>query len=91
METKSDIKAPTRYELTSWHQTAKPGDQFIYHTGYLFADRVERDGLVRSQRAISLGQLADKAMQLSEIRFGVHLTQRRLGDFLYQYIATRAG
>lgn len=73
-----------------WLRTAKPTDVCIYHTGLLMADRMA--GFKRK------GPYATLDRQLEDLRIGVLtawslgdvlLTQRRLGEGQYEYLATR--
>lgn len=61
-----------------WLDRAKPGARLAYYRGHLAMDREDP----------AHAALADAAMQASEAGW-VTLTQRRLGEDLYIYYATR--
>ena len=69
-----------RWLFNSW-----PGDEHVYHTGFLFTDRWLVHGLVPRQ---PLHDNAKSALQACEDGL-VLLVQRRLDAGLYDYIAVR--
>lgn len=77
-------------QVDEWIQTSKPGDQVIYWIGDLagraaFSDKPLRDFKADLAGARRMGDLGD-AMLLRPL---VDLTQRKIADNVYEYIATR--
>ena len=70
--------------------TSPPKTRVIYHTGFLCKDRdrTKRYGEVL-KRADTVNSVAYMAQELSDAG-RAFLTQRRLGDDVYEYIATRS-
>jgi hypothetical protein len=64
------------------------GEKLVYHQGSLASDR-SLQGLewVAVEDARDIGLLASAARELSN-KGAVHLTQRKLAEGVYQYIAT---
>ena len=58
----------------------------VYHTGFIAEDRGS-DSTWQSDDAKRIGQLADRMMYMQE-RGQAVLTQRRLDDGFYEYLAT---
>jgi hypothetical protein len=76
----------TDLEFVQWIADADPGDTIEYHAGFLFLDRtrgVESTG----SDAPSIRVLADTVYDL-QMRGLIELTQRRIGDYRYSYLAT---
>ncbi len=70
--------------------TCPPKTKVIYHTGFLCKDRerARKYGEVL-KRADTVNSVAYMAQELSDAG-RAYLTQRRLGDEVYEYIATRS-
>lgn len=64
-----------------WLTGAPAGQSWCYHQGYLAVDREQFGGS-------EVAALAQRAWRASEEGF-VLLTQRRLGEGSYEYLATR--
>ncbi len=66
-------------------------EKIVYHTGFLASDRDRKSAGSRqnNQRAANVCLIARTAMGLSN-RGAVHLTQRKLKEGVYEYIATGA-
>jgi hypothetical protein len=74
--------------LCRWLGAAAPGDQLVYHEGFLAADcEATNDRLTKRERA-ELVRVARRAMRAAEAGL-VHLVQRRNGpnDFTYFLVA----
>lgn len=70
-------------------RTLKRGERYVYHTGYLVMDRASYPIYTHKytkEEAAVISTIADEALTLSNKR-RVHLFQRRLKDFTYDYIA----
>lgn len=70
-------------------RTLKRGERYVYHTGYLPMGRASYPIYERKytkEEAAVISKIADEALTLSNKR-RVHLVQRRLKDFTYDYIA----
>lgn len=83
--------APSRSGLTevalcAWIGRASPGDQLVYHRGFLSIDTAvdSRFGTPAERKA--LRSVADRAWQLAQDGV-IHLVQRRAGPGEYTYIA----
>jgi hypothetical protein len=63
-------------EFLAWHSRARPGDQAVYHVGYLAKDRFES----------TIEELANTVMVLAESGMVIPV-QRRVGDGKFAYIA----
>lgn len=76
----------TDLEFMQWIADADPGETIEYHTGFLFVDRVRG---IESQdiSAPEIRLIADAALDLQQ-RGLIELTQRRIGDYRYSYLAT---
>ena len=72
--------------FASWCNTAKTGDSIIYHKGYLAKDRGPLT--VPAKKQSDLSWVAAHALAESDAG-KLALTQRRNGDFDYDYIATK--
>ncbi len=70
----------------AWVQLARPGEQLIYHHGYLAVDADFGYSHLQREDARALRKVADAAMRASRQSL-VHLVQRRFGDNAYSYIA----
>ena len=75
----------TEAALCAWIGRAEPGDQLVYHTGFLAIDSAaeSRFGTPAERKALRL--VADRAWQLAHDG-AVHLLQRRDGPGEYAYI-----
>ena len=69
----------TDLEFVQWIADADPGDTIEYHAGFLFLDR--------TRGVESIRVLADTVYDL-QMRGLIELTQRRIGDYRYSYLAT---
>lgn len=69
-----------RYTFEAALRNARPGETIVYYTGLLLADRGTNPDLQDLARA------AWQAYQDGD----VCLTQRRLGPYVYEYLATKA-
>lgn len=69
----------TVQQFETWLSKSKPGSTTTYHVGYLPNDREADQGV---------NMVAHAALMASEVE-AVLLTQRRLGDFRYSYLATK--
>ena len=68
-------------------RSLKLGDRYIYHTGYIARDRVlYSSSQTTKEKAAAIDVIASEAMTLSNKR-KVCLVQRRIKDFVYDYIA----
>ena len=72
----------TEQDFLSWFDKSFIGGHFVYHTGYLFTDRFEKD------KTTAVGHVADLAWSMYENGF-ICLVQRRVAKFKYEYIAIR--
>ena len=75
-------------ELCRWLGAAAPGDQFVYHRGFLAVDRDPIAGRLSERERPELRRVARRAMSAAEAGLA-HLLQRRngAGDFTYVLIA----
>jgi hypothetical protein len=71
--------------LREFVRIAKPKQACIYHSGFLLVDRVPS---FDNEAWCVVREVADAAWQLYE-EGKIVLTQRRLADDKYEYIATR--
>ena len=71
-------------KLQSWIKTATPGERVIYYEGYLAKDLRSNNVNVR-QRAKAIQELTYH----NKDKKNITLTQKKKGDFNYQYIAIR--
>jgi hypothetical protein len=70
--------------IHEWLKKACPGDRVTYHTGHLISDRE------RHLNGRSIAAVAD-ILRAAQEGGRVALTQRRIADDLYQYVAERTG
>ena len=73
-------------DFASWVNRAKIGENIVYHTGYLPKDRQPIVDTETGKKTLpDLSWVAARA--LDQCYEGIlKLTQRRVGDFVYQYI-----
>lgn len=79
-------------EYTEWFGDSRPGDVVAYYRGDLAYDRdpanfptLDREG---SERLAGIGAVADSVKR--DVKAGyLILTQRKLGESNYEYLATR--
>lgn len=77
--------------FADWLATAQPGSSFVYYTGNLGEDRARAAKKFAPKKLAAPQALRDAQQAWNAYSEGlVHLTQRRLGDNLFAYIATRA-
>lgn len=72
-----------------WLQNAREGDRLIYHVGNLMADRVvliEHPTWVETRFIEPLNEVAAEVWQAYEQGL-VTLSQKRIGENLFQYVA----
>lgn len=75
----------TQTALCAWVGDASPGDQLVYHRGYLAID-TGADSLVGTPaERQELRRVANRAWQLAQDGV-VHLVQRRHGEVDYAYL-----
>ncbi len=76
-----------------WLKVAKAGDVCIYHTGLLMADRMKRqwsdNGTLQGHKLDRTLEDLRKAVLTAAAHKDVLLTQRKISDGLYEYLATR--
>jgi hypothetical protein len=72
----------------AWQRRAAPGERLVYWRGLLAADRAPGSSLDGRHR-IRLDKLATEALAAADADL-VHLTQQRLGDGLFAYLAAKA-
>ena len=75
---------PSVSTFRAWLETSHPGDSVIYHSGYLAKDRQRIPG----QELPACSHLGALAWDWYEAR-EVCLTQRKLADGAFEYIATK--
>jgi hypothetical protein len=80
----------TAAQLKEFVRTAKTRQSCIYHSGFLLVDREPSPDQPHDDKWCALRELAEAAWQLYE-EGKIVLTQRRLADDKYEYIATRIG
>lgn len=69
-------------QFTTWLEHARRGDRFLYYTGFLAID-------TEHGHTSWVIPIANQAWRASE-EGKVHLVQRKLKPYVYQYIAERA-
>jgi hypothetical protein len=82
------MRSPSQ-QFRTWLQTAKRGDQTIYHTGYLSHDRGDTEHPDRRTSAQVLIDNLGAAVKEAERLGLVLLTQKRLGENHYAYYARK--
>ena len=85
------LAAPVRPALTeaalcAWIGQAYPGEQLVYHCGFLAIDTAPDSRALTPAARQELRRVANRAYQLFEQGL-VHLVQRRVGPAKYSYIA----
>jgi hypothetical protein len=70
--------------IMRWLKTSRKGDQVIYHIGHLIADRE------RSLNASTITRTAE-LLRAAQESGRVALTQRKVKDDQYEYMAERTG
>ena len=75
----------TEAALCAWVGQAYPGEQLVYHRGFLAIDAAPEGKLLTSAARHQLRQVADRAYQLFEQGL-VHLVQHREAEGSYRYI-----
>jgi hypothetical protein len=92
LEPRSDLTSRTGTmpadDLRAWLRTARPGDRFIYHQGFLVVDRGAMSSLRERERR-RLDALAT-AVRTAASAGLVHLLQKRLDVGTFDYLAVRA-
>jgi hypothetical protein len=83
------ITDPKHFE--DWIAKANSGDRCIYYTGYLYVDRCWASSTLKGEMVLAArGRVAAANRAWKSYNEGyVALTQKKLGDMEYQYIATR--
>ena len=71
-------------KLQSWIKTATPGERVIYYEGYLARDLQSNNNNIK-QRARAIQELTYH----NKDKRNITLTQKKEGDFNYQYIAVK--
>ena len=75
--------------FAAWFGMAKPGESIVYYTGYLPTGRQPENNKRTGQKTLpDSSWVAARALDECEGGF-LALTQRRLGNFRYEYIATK--
>lgn len=74
----------TESDLCRWLGAAAPGDQLVYHQGFLAADLEPTSDRLTPREKERLRRVARRAMLAAEAGL-VHLLQRRLGPGDYSY------
>lgn len=80
------------FELDTWVENARTGDQLVYHKGYLPIDKYfwyNYGGKDFVSDNVELKHVAHRAYRLYE-EDRVHLLQRKLSSSCYEYIAVKA-
>lgn len=72
-------------KFRQWYEAAHPGDSVIYYEGWLLGAREAKRLAVFQQAQVAVADAARAHEQQGLVK----LTQKRLGDLQYQYIATR--
>jgi hypothetical protein len=75
----------TEAALCAWVGQAGPGDQLVYHRGFLAIDIGPDSKAFMPARRRELRALADRAWKLAK-EGSVHLVQQREGDGSFSYI-----
>ncbi|MEY2971075.1 MAG: hypothetical protein RLZZ599_1448 [Bacteroidota bacterium] len=89
MPKQSIAKTPELFE--AWLYKSQGGDTCIYYTGFLYVDRCWANSGSKSQEAMNARSriaAANRAWKNAQDGF-VALTQRKIDDMEYEYIATR--
>lgn len=89
MPTPSTATTPEAFE--KWITKSNVGDRCVYYTGFLYVDRCWASSSLKSDAVLAArGRIAaaNRAQQYSQDGF-LALTQKKLGDMEYQYIAMR--
>ena len=73
----SEIK--TEAEFRRWFESAKPGEEFVYHVGFQL-------GVWRGMRDVSSGAMAARVLYDGGL---VDLVQRRSSGLEFQYVAVK--
>jgi hypothetical protein len=79
----------TDLDLMQWVADASPGDAIEYHRGFLL-----NDAFASAKGKTSEGDEMMRIRGLRDVAFDMHmrglieLTQRRIGDYEYSYLAT---
>jgi len=73
------IETKTKEEFEAFLKLSTPGEQAIYHVGFLVTDAMTKLTLRQLQAAVLMASDMGQAM----------LTQRKLADRVYEYRATR--
>jgi hypothetical protein len=71
-------------KLQSWIKTATPGERVVYYEGYLAKDLQSNNNNIK-QRARAIQELTYH----NKDKRNITLTQKKEGDFNYQYIAIK--
>jgi len=71
-------------KLQSWIKTATPGERVVYYEGYLSKDLQSNNNNIK-QRARAIQELTYH----NKDKRNITLTQKKEGDFNYQYIAIK--
>ena len=79
-----ELTKPDLSDLRKWYRTAPPGQQIIYHKGFLMRDRGGR-----TQFSRDLDIIAKELLDM-EYECKVFLTQEKVGEDRFLYIATKA-
>ena len=74
----------TYNSLQAWIKAATPGERVIYYEGYLAKDLRSNNNNIR-QRARAIQELTYH----NKDKRNITLTQKKEGDFNYQYIAVK--
>lgn len=83
---------PTPKDLEKWIASSHKGDRFVYHTGNLMHDRKFRVNLTEGGfKTVEVQPLADIANAAIEAYMAgyVVLSQHRVGEDLFEYLAIR--
>lgn len=79
-------------EMQNWLALANRGDEFVYHTGLLAADREERRTGDAPAPLTARAAAANEAGNLAYALYGlksVALVQRRKGFCVFDYVAVK--
>lgn len=89
MRKKVTATTPTSYQ--SWLSKANKGDSCVYYKGFLYIDRCWAAFSSKSEAAMEARvRIAAANIAWRDAEEGyIALTQRKLGDMEYEYIATR--
>ena len=72
--------------IAAWIACAEPGDELVYHRGFLAVDTASVISKLSDERRQVLRRVADAALR-AEKQGLVHLVQSRLGPDQFAYIA----